>query len=88
MPWKSYRKESKTDWGRNVEGNIGQNQIQLGAILRIADALETIAHNYQSLMEDRDRYKRWYEEQWERTKKGNRRESALRGVITKLKKGS
>lgn len=51
--FKSYRKESRTDWGETREGNLCRDQVMLGAVLRIADALETIAQNYQNLINER-----------------------------------
>lgn len=89
MPWKSYREESKADYGQEtVSGNLCNDQLKLGAMLRIADAVEKIALNYQKLIDERDRYKRWYDDEIKKNEKHWRRQSALRGVITKLKKAS
>ena len=60
--------------------------ISAGALQRIADATEMMAKNYASLQEDRDRYRRWYNEEVERRAKLQRQITALKGVITKLKK--
>lgn len=81
---KLYKAESKKEW--YTTGNISTEQLQLGAIMRIADATEKIAQNYSSLIEERDRYKRWYNEGSEERRRLERRISSLKGVITKIKK--
>jgi predicted nuclease with TOPRIM domain len=66
--------------------------IIVGSLQRIADAMEkqaeatnTIAANWQRLTDERDMYKRWYQEKSAKIDKLNRRISALRGVNTRLK---
>ena len=75
MPFKSYREESRANWGRTLcdEQHPSNEEVQLGAILRIADAAEVMARNHQQLINERDRLLR--------------RIAALRGHITRLKKG-
>lgn len=86
--FKDYRIESRSNWGVHIQQtqNITQEQIQTGAILRIADAVEVMAKNNQMLIEERDRYKRLYANVVEERDNANRRISALQGVITKMKK--
>jgi hypothetical protein len=86
MPFKDYKKESRSDWGSDQETALCRDQIQLGAILRIADATEKMANSYQQLIDNRDLYKRWYEEERERTKKLYKRLTATKAWITRLKK--
>ena len=88
MPLKSYRKESKIDWGLNASENYKMNNVELklGAMLRIADATEVMAQNHIKLQADRDMYKRWYEDENRRRQKLERSNAALRGVINKMKK--
>ena len=76
------------DWGSEVEAGqvITLEQINCGAILRIADALESIAQIYRVLIDERNRYKSWYETERDKNARHWRRQAALRGVITKLKK--
>jgi hypothetical protein len=61
-------------------------EIQSGAIQRIADATEKMAQNYNQLLNE----KRWAEqradEQRQTAERIARRNRALRGVITKLKR--
>lgn len=81
---KSYRKESRTDWG-TTDDKVTLEQINTGAILRIADATEAMAKNHVQLQTERDRLQRWYEQERERAAKLERSNAALRGQITRLK---
>lgn len=84
--WKSCKKESKTDWGQIVEGEIGRDQIQLGAILRIADATEKMASSYDDLRKERD----YLNDRIEIFKKNihfdEKRIAGLKGYIGRLRK--
>lgn len=78
----SQREHSKQNW--NSGGTL--EEINSGSLQRIADATEAMAKNYtnllseiQSLKEARDYYR-------DRNNEKDRTISALRGVITKLKK--
>lgn len=84
MTHKSYRDESRKNWGTNAL--LDREQIQLGAILRIADATEKMCRDreelerkYQNMRASRDRYQEALEAE-------RRKNAALRGVITKLKR--
>lgn len=83
--FKSYAKESKKDWGTSDPGSITLEQIQTGAMLRMADASEKMASNYTDLQNDRDWYRQKYREKNDEIKHLNRRITSLKGVITKLK---
>ena len=81
--FRGYKIQSRdVDWGCNVDlnANLSIEQIQLGAILRIADAVEKMA-------ESQDEFKNRYEEEKALRQKLAGTVIALRGVITKLKKG-
>lgn len=56
---KSYKSISKTDWGSQIkEGqHPTQEQITLGAILRIADATEAMAIRHTDLIDENERLK-------------------------------
>lgn len=87
MPFKSYRKESRKDWGETNDSSLLTiEQINTGAMLRIADATEAMAKNYVALQAEAERYKRWYEEERRESASLRRRNIALRGQITKLRK--
>ncbi len=82
----SFKIESKKDW---VTGGIDKpntEQLTLGCLQRIADATELMAKQYQSLINDRDYYKKMYDEIFERNKKLERGISALKGHIKRIKK--
>jgi len=76
------REESRQDWTSrgSVEG------INAGSLQRIADATEKMAESYTALIRERDHYKRWYEIVIKDVDQLGRSNSALRGVITKLKR--
>lgn len=81
----SLKDYSRTEWGVAVGHDITNEQIQIGCLQRIADATELMAKRHQELMDERDKFKRWWKE--EQTRRENRDGSirSLRGQITKLK---
>lgn len=81
---KSYRQESKRDWGSSDEG-FNLDQIKAGAILRIADASEKMASNYDALLRDRDFYKLLYNSERDAHNRTQRQNAGLRGYIKRLK---
>ncbi len=84
--WKSYRKESRKDYGQEAEGGLCLDQIRTGALLRIADATELVAKRYQDLIDERDRCKLRLEEKEQSLAAEHRRVIALRAVITRMKR--
>lgn len=83
MAQKYFKQESKKDWYTSV--SITNDDLQTGALMRIADATELMASNYLKLQndykymkEDRDRYRDWYH-------KEQKKSAALKGHITRLK---
>jgi len=85
MSGKSFKAKSKENW-EPANGPITNEQIKVGCLQRIADATELMANNYQTLINERDRYKRNWEYQKEESERMARRISALQGVITRMKK--
>lgn len=85
MTHKSYRDESRRDWGTTDSGNLDRDQIQTGALLRIADASEAMAREHNRLIAsetlERNRANRLAGE----VQYLERRIAALKGVITKMK---
>lgn len=77
------REESRRNW----ISNSTTQEINAGSLQRIADATEVMAKSYQKLIDERDMYKRWYEEERGTSKRLYHSNRALRGVITKIKKG-
>jgi len=85
--WKDFRDESRLKWGADIEENqtLDPEAIKLGAILRIADATELMAKNYERLQGDLELYKKWYARDQQQKDHLRRRISALQGVITRMK---
>ena len=81
---KDYRQSSRENWG--ISGEVNQETLKVGALLRIADALEVVSKNYNALITDRDFYKRRYLEQSEVNDKNRRIIAGLRGHIKRKKK--
>jgi len=70
----------------SLAGTLTVNEIQTGCLMRIADAAELMAKDHQRAINDRDMYKRWYQDERARHTLTQRSNAALRGVITKMKK--
>lgn len=75
------REASRKEWG----GNNTIEDINSGSLQRIADACEKMAVNHIRLQQDHDNYKRWYHEGVVRRNELERKITALRGVITRMK---
>jgi hypothetical protein len=80
------RDNSRLNIKSSDSGPVNLEDVKIGCLQRIADATEAMAKNYQHLINDRDFYKRRYEEEKALGERMARRISALRGVITKMKK--
>lgn len=76
------RQDSRKEWG---SGSSVQD-INAGSLQRIADATEAMAKNWNALTAERDRYEHWYRREVDLRESAERSNSALRGVITKLRK--
>lgn len=83
--WRSYRDESRANWGRE-DRRANHEEIMLGCAQRIADATEKMAANYDAMVCDRD----WWKGRAERSSASlateKRRTAALRGVIGRIKR--
>lgn len=60
--------------------------LKIGCLQRIADATELMARSYANLIAERDRYRRLLDARNETCERLERRCSALRGAITRLKR--
>lgn len=76
-----------------VTENVTNSDLQISALMRIADASEVMAKNSQIMAQDRVRlekdlnyYKEGYQTRGQKITDLERSNSALRGVITRLKK--
>ena len=79
----SLRAKSRRDWANDSSTN---EQIQLGCILRIADATEKMAQRHTELVRERDQFKASVDYWRTEAERVGRSNNALRGQITKLKK--
>lgn len=87
----SMKDSTKTNWftePANEHGYPGDKNIELGCLMRIADATEKMASNYQRMENDLAMYKRWYENEVASVKRLVRSNNALKGHLNRLKKQS
>jgi len=83
----TFKESSKREWA--TDANVAtKEEIKIGSIQRIADAVEKIMLNYDQLINDRDRYKRWYEQEEAGRKELEHKLAGLRGYVSRLKKKS
>lgn len=85
MTFRSYREESRSDWGARDEGGFSLDQVNTGALLRIADAVEKMAESYDTMRRDRDVWKERALFARRRLDTERRRTAALRGWITRAR---
>lgn len=85
---KSARDVSKDVLGfsSSVDSRWTCDVINTGSLQRIADACELMAKNWQDLVEERDRYKLYYENRKVRCNQLECSNRALRGAITRMKR--
>lgn len=88
MPFKPYREESRKNYGTAVaEGAaISLEQLQVGALMRIADATENMAQRHTELISQRDYWEREARDLRKECARLRRSNSALRGVVKRLKR--
>ena len=84
--FKKFSDESRNGYGRETaDGNLWNDDLQVGCLQRIADATEAMAKNHIRLMEERDRYERWWKTAKADAERIARSNAALRGYIKRLK---
>ncbi len=88
MIFKPYKEQSRFNWGANLEEKqeLNLDQINCGALLRIADAVEIISKNYSDLLADNEFYKKRTKEMYLEEKRLAKRIAGLQGYINRLKK--
>ncbi len=79
----THREHSRANWNAN---SSTLEEINTGSLQRIADATEKMAASYDAMRDERDRYRRYWLEEQERTQRLYLSTRSLRGVITKLKR--
>ncbi len=85
--YRNYREETRGIWGCELGNNesLNREQLKLGCLLRIADALERMAEPYVRLLNERDGLvdtRNYLKEKNNRLKRSN---AALRGCLKKAK---
>lgn len=70
---------------RSTLKNPTTDQLQLGVLQRIADATEKISQQFIDLMNERDKYKMWYETTEKENGRLYRQNSRLKANIKRLK---
>lgn len=88
MSFKSYKEESRNNWGRDLEEgrSLTIEQINCGAVLRIADATEAMARRYTALLDENERLKRSVQRLSDGRESLIRSRAGCRSVITRLQK--
>ena len=81
----TYRDASRGKWQTHWETPVN-DEIKLGALLRIADACEKMCARIEAVEVERDELKKQWKYALERIGCLSHSNAALRGVITKLKK--
>jgi len=82
---KNFKEESKKDWGSDQSTSLSIEQINCGAILRIADATEKLAFKYTQMEKDLAWYKEQYSNKTREIARLNRVAAALRGHMKRTK---
>lgn len=87
MPFKTFREESKQNYGHDVPvGNrMSDESLMLGAVLRIADAVEKSVEDRRRIDSELAYYKKLCPELRQEIESLTRKISADKGVKTKLK---
>ena len=87
--WKNYREESKEEIGDfhadDSEIRPSNDQIKLGAFLRIADSMEIMTRRHQELIEQRETGEKIFQSRLNEIIILKRRIAGLRGYIKRLK---
>jgi hypothetical protein len=84
MSFKSYRDQNKMDWG-SADEKPSLEQLNTGALLRIADATEKMASNYTRMENDLKWHKEKYHEKNKEIERLERVIAALRGHLKRAK---
>jgi hypothetical protein len=83
---KSLKEQSKLDWFSTGDENLSLNQINTGAILRIADATELMAKDRIQMEVNLAWYEKRYDELKADNKRMAKRIAAYQGHLNRLKK--
>lgn len=82
----SFKDQSRINWAPNIDRQVNNDEILIGAAQRIADATEKMAANYAELQNSRDWYKSRCEAMERRNEKLQRQVNAYKGMLKKKPK--
>lgn len=85
MPFKNFRDESRVNYGLTSDRNLTQKDLQLGCLLRIADASEVMAKNHNRLIDEARHQTNRADRLQRELDTERRRSAALRGHIKRMK---
>lgn len=85
MSTRSLMDQSRNSWVSYAEKGTSE-ELKLGCLQRIALATEKMASSYDEIRRRAEMYERWYNEERGRRAEVERRNAALRGAITRMKK--
>lgn len=83
--FKSYKEESKKNYGKKDAENLNLEQLNTGCLMRIADSLEKIEKPYLEMIIDLKYYEKECNRQDELINNLLLSNRALKGVITRMK---
>jgi phage shock protein A len=83
--FKHYKEESRKKWGTDQEEALTLDQINTGAVLRIADATEAMAVNFNELIAKNKRLTDLVEHSRTENKQLSNKVRGLKASITRLK---
>lgn len=87
MPFKDYRVQTREiQWGTTQDTTLTTEQINIGCLLRIADATEKMAQRYDELINSRDYFKREVDRLRRENDRLGRSNASLRGHLKRAKK--
>lgn len=88
MAHKGFRQTSREDWGQADDLAVTVSNIQLGAILRIADSLEKMEKPFIRLLDRIEYLESSNKRMTARIDKKNRQIAAYKGIVKRMKKGN
>ena len=82
---KNLKQVSKGNYDLSHDGNPKLEEVNTSCLMRIADATELMAQNYNKLLAEREQYKNWHKQECAANAILIKRVSALKGIITRMK---
>jgi len=86
MGIRGYRKASRIDWGCDENEALNLEQVNTGALLRIADATEKMAEHHTELIRQRDDFEREVKRLRDIRDHLERSNASLRGHLKRIKR--